>query len=57
MDALEQLKEDFRAGLIDANRLIVLIGLLQQQLQAANQRIAQLEKDLAGASGISAKAW
>ena len=53
MDALEQLKEDFRAGLIDANRLIELIGLLQQQLQAANQRIAQLEKDLAGASGTT----
>src|ERR1700757_5144036 len=51
MDPLEQLKEDVRAGRIDANRLVDLTGTLQQQLQAANQRIAELEKQLAGTSG------
>ena len=51
MDAIEQLKEDLRTGRIDANRLVDLIGTLQQQLQAANQRIAELEKQLAGTSG------
>ena len=51
MGAIEQLKEDLRTGRIDANRLVDLIGTLQQQLQAANQRIAELEKQLAGTSG------
>ena len=51
MDAIEQLKEDLRTGRIDANRLVDLIGTLQQQLQAANQRIAELEKQLAGTTG------
>jgi hypothetical protein len=51
MDAIEQLKEDLRTGRIDANRLVDLIGTLQQQLQAANQRIAELEKQLVGTSG------
>jgi transposase len=58
MDAIEQLKEDVRTGRIDANRLVDLLGTLQQQLQAAQQRnteleqrIAELEKQLAGTSG------
>jgi transposase len=51
MDTLEQLKGDLRAGRIDANRLVDLIGTLQQQLQAANQRIAELEKQLGSPSG------
>jgi transposase len=51
MDAIEQLKDDLRAGRIDANRLIDLIGTLQRQLQAANQRIAELEKQLGSPSG------
>jgi hypothetical protein len=51
MDAIEQLKEDLRTGRIDANRLVDLIGTLQQQLQAANQRIAELEEQLASPSG------
>jgi transposase len=47
MDAIEQLKDDLRSGRIDPTRLVDLIGSLQQQLQTANQRIAQLEKQLA----------
>ena len=50
MDVLEQLKEDIRTGRIDANRLVDLIGTLQQELHAANQRISQLEKERAGTS-------
>lgn len=53
MDAIEQLKEDLRAGRIDGNRLVDLIGALQQQLQAANQRIAELEKQVAATSGTA----
>jgi transposase len=51
MDAIEQLKEEVRTGQIDAIRLIDLIGILQHELQAAKQRIAELEKQLPGASG------
>ena len=51
MVAIEQLKEDVRTGQIDANRLVDLIGTLQYELQAAKQRIAELEKHLAGTPG------
>jgi transposase len=51
MDAIEQLKEDVRSGRIDADRLIELIGTLQHELQAARQRIAELEKQVPGAGG------
>jgi len=51
MDAIEQLKEDLRTGRIDADRLVDLIGILQHQLQAAAQRIAELEKQVPGNSG------
>jgi transposase len=51
MDAIEQLKEDVRTGRIDANRLVDLIATLQHELQAAKQRIAELEKLLPGALG------
>ena len=44
MDAIEQLKEDLRQGRIDANRLVELMVTLQRKLQAAEQRIAELEK-------------
>jgi transposase len=44
MDALEQLREDVRTGRIDANRLVDLLAALQQQLQAAVQRNAELEQ-------------
>jgi transposase len=48
MDAVEQLKEDLRAGRIDVDRLIELMVTLQRKLQAAEQRIAELEKQRAG---------
>jgi transposase len=48
MDAAEQLKEDLRVGRIDPHRLVDVIVTLQRQLQAAMQRIAELEKQLAG---------
>jgi transposase len=51
MDAVEQLEEDVRTGRIDARRLVELIGALQQELQAARQRIAALEQQLAGTAG------
>jgi transposase len=51
MDAIEQLKEDLRTGRIDADRLVDLIGILQHRLQAAAQRIAELEKQVPGNSG------
>jgi transposase len=54
MDAIKQLKEDLRCGRIDADRLVDLLGSVQQQLQAAlqrnvelEQRIVDLEKQLA----------
>lgn len=51
MDGIEQLKEDLRTGRIDADRLVDLIGILQHQLQAAAQRIAELEKQVPGNAG------
>jgi transposase len=44
MDAIEQLKQDIRDGRIDVDRLIDVIVSLQRQLEAAKQRIAELEK-------------
>ena len=44
MDALEQLKQDVRDGRIDVERLIAVMVTLQRQLAAAQQRIAELEK-------------
>jgi transposase len=44
MDANEQLKEDLLAGRIDANRLVDLMGILRQELQAATQLIEQLKQ-------------
>jgi transposase len=48
MDVAEQLKDDLRSGRLDPHRLVDLIVTLQRQLQAAMQRIADLEKQLAG---------
>ena len=45
MNAIEQLKQDVRDGRIDVDRLIDVIGTLQRQLEAAKQRIEQLEKN------------
>ena len=50
MDAIEQLKEDLEQGRIDANRLVDLFIAAQRELQAAKQRIDELEKQLAGAA-------
>jgi transposase len=47
MEAIEQLKRDVREGRIDAQRLVDLIATQQRELQAAQQRIADLEKQLA----------
>jgi hypothetical protein len=48
MDAIEQLKEDAREGRIGVERLIDVIAALQRQLQSAQQRIAELEKNAGG---------
>ena len=48
MEAIEQLKIDLKAGRIDADRLVDLIAALRRQLQATQQRIAELGKQLAG---------
>jgi transposase len=60
MDPIEQLKADVLSGRIDPNRLVDLIATVQRELQAANQRIAdleqrnaELEKQLAGNSGTA----
>jgi transposase len=43
---VEQLKKDVRSGRITPDRLIDLIVTLQRELQGANQRIEQLERQL-----------
>jgi transposase len=48
MDAIEQLKEDVRQGRVDLDRLIEVIVSQQRQLEAARQRIEELEKKLGG---------
>jgi transposase len=60
MDVIEQLQEDVRSGRIDANRLVDMIVTVQRELQAAKQRIteleqrnAELEKRLAATSGTT----
>ncbi len=50
MDAIEQLQQDVHNGRIDAQHLIDLLAWQQRQLQAAYQRIAQLEQQLGGAT-------
>src|SRR3984957_5867421 len=44
MDAIEQLQEDLRTGQIDPNRLVDLLATIQRELQAAKQRITELEQ-------------
>jgi transposase len=48
MDAGDQLKQDVREGRINAERLIDLIVSLQRQLATAQQRIAELERQVGG---------
>src|SRR5215213_815980 len=57
MDALEEIKDDLISGRIDANRLVEVMATVQRELQAAKQRItelearnAELEKQLAATS-------
>jgi transposase len=50
MGAGEQLKDDLRSGRIGTDRLVDLLLNLQRELQAAKQRIAELEKQLAGST-------
>src|ERR1700691_674077 len=50
MDASEQLKQEVREGRIDLDRLVELVVTLQRQLQAAQQRIDTLEKQLGGSA-------
>src|SRR6476659_6914910 len=44
MDANEQFKAEVQSGRIDANRLVDLMGNMQRELQAAQQRITELEQ-------------
>src|ERR1700729_2433478 len=55
MDAIEQLQQEVREGRIDLDRLVGLVVTLQrqlqganQQLQAANRRIEELENQSRG---------
>jgi transposase len=50
MTASDELKNDLREGRIDANRLVDMLMTVQHALQAAQQRIAELEKQLAAAT-------
>lgn len=54
MDAIERLKEDVRQGRIDLDRLIDILVSQQRQLEAARQRIEELEKKLGGPGAPSA---
>jgi hypothetical protein len=53
MDAIDQLKEDVRQGRIGLDRLIDVIASLQRQLEAARQRIEELEKRPGGPAASS----
>jgi hypothetical protein len=53
MDAIEQLKQDVRGGKVGLDRLIDVIMTLQRQLEAAKQRIEELEKNQGGRSSPS----
>src|SRR4051794_36352683 len=47
MDPIEQFKDDVLTGRIDTNRLVDLLATVQRTLQAAKQRIADLEQGIA----------
>lgn len=53
MDAFEQLKQDVRDGKVGLDRLIDLIAALQRQLEAARQRIEELENKSGGPPSAS----
>ena len=48
MDTIETLKQDVREGRISAERLVDLVVDLSRKLEAANQRIEELEKQCGG---------
>jgi predicted nucleic acid-binding Zn-ribbon protein len=48
MDTIETLRQDVKEGQISAERLVDLIADLCRKLQAANQRIEELEKQCGG---------
>jgi hypothetical protein len=50
MDAMEQRTRDVREGRIGVERLLDVIGTLQRQLQAAQKRLAELEKQAGSAA-------
>lgn len=52
MDANDQLKQDVRAGRIDADRIVDMWASMGRQLQQANLRIAELEKQLGSAGTV-----
>ena len=52
MDATEQLKQDVREGRVDIDRCVDLAFSLGRQLHLANQRIAELEKQLGRAGTV-----
>ncbi|MDZ4686537.1 MAG: transposase, partial [Planctomycetaceae bacterium] len=51
-DDVKQLKEDVRAGRIDADRLVDVVVTLQHALQEARRRIEELEKKLGGSATV-----
>lgn len=50
MDDINDLKQEVREGRISLDRLVDLVMTLQRQLQAANKRIVDLEKQLGDAT-------
>jgi hypothetical protein len=48
MEAIETLRQDVREGRIGAERLVDLLEMLMRRLEAAQQRIAELERKLGG---------
>ncbi len=48
---VEQLRDDIRCGRIDADRLVDFVVTLKERLEQANERIAELERKLAGRAG------
>src|ERR1035438_2580634 len=55
MDTIETLKQDVREGRISAERLVDLVVDLSRKLEAANQRIEELEKQCGGTPTPTAK--
>jgi transposase len=46
MDAIDQLKEDFRQGRVDVDRLIIVMVSLQQQLESTRQQLESTRQQL-----------